>query len=194
MTKPCVFAAALYVFAAPLAAQMVPGPLRNQYPPALTTVALANADSLGLSAGQRRTIQLRAERLEQAVAPLRNQIAGLRDGRDVRTLSQPDRHAVMVAARTMREAVLATIDSANADVRAALTAAQMQRLDGLAAAACPGCGAGCPGCMNAARADSGRGMHRGGGSGGMRDMRGMRGMQGTQGTQGMRGGRMGPRR
>lgn len=167
MARTTLLAVTAVLMSAPLGAQMVPGPLRDTYPAPLTAVALANADSLRLTAVQRRTLEARQARLDSVVNPLRSQIAGLREGRDVRSLPQTDRHAVMVAARTMREAVLANIDSANTDVRAALTPDQAGRLDSLAAAAGGGRGAraGCP-CGRMQGADSGGMMRRGGGMGG----------------------------
>lgn len=159
-TRSLIVAALLS--APPLAAQLVPGPLRDDYPPALVTLALANADSLRLTAPQRRAIELRQVRMTEAVTPLRAQIAGLREGRDVRSLAHADRHAVMVAARAMREAVLAHIDSANADVRAALMPDQLVRLDALVAAS-PGAGGmahggGC--CGRRMQPADSSGMHR----------------------------------
>ena len=127
----------------------------------------SNPTELGLTADQTRRLQGRADALERQNAPLQLQIDSLWAGRDARTLTWPDRHALMSATRAVRQAMHDNHASAVADMRAALTPGQQAVMDRRGPMAM---GRGAGGMAMGRRGMMGRGRGMGGGmhGGGMR--------------------------
>jgi len=90
-----------------------------------------NPSDLNLTADQQSRLGQVNQRLEQAVAPLRQQIDAATANRDVSAMTLADRHALMMSVRELRERVRATFDTAQGAAIAVLTPEQQQRVQAM---------------------------------------------------------------